>query len=86
MASVRQIRPEHLLRSALRPAAARIVIAAVAFVVKDSPLWILPIVTAAVVDALVDHKAPGALLVPALVGLATILANVAARYFPASTT
>jgi ATP-binding cassette subfamily B protein len=79
MATARDIAPERLLRSALRPSAARILIAALAFVVKDSPLWILPLVTAAVVDALVDGSTPQALIVPAAVGAATIVANVAAN-------
>jgi ATP-binding cassette subfamily B protein len=79
MSPSREIQPERLLRSALRPSAGKIVVAALAFVVKDSPLWILPLVTAAVVDALVDRSTPQALILPATVGAATIVANVAAN-------
>lgn len=73
------IDPEHPLRSALRPSAWRLAAAALAFAVKDSPLWILPLVTAAVVDALVAGEPPEALLAPAAVGAATIAVNVAAN-------
>lgn len=70
---------DHPLRSALRPSGWRLVSAAIAFAVKDSPLWILPLVTAAVVDALVAGDRPEALLLPAAVGVATIVVNVAAN-------
>nr|WP_217274848.1 ABC transporter ATP-binding protein [Rathayibacter sp. VKM Ac-2835] len=55
------------------------VVAALAFAVKDSPLWILPLVTAAVVDALVAGDPPEALLAPAAAGAATIAINIAAN-------
>jgi ATP-binding cassette subfamily B protein len=70
---------DHPLRSALRPSGWRLVSAAIAFAVKDSPLWILPLVTAAVVDALVAGDPPEALLLPAAAGAATIVVNVAAN-------
>jgi ATP-binding cassette subfamily B protein len=73
------IDPEHPLRSALRPSRGRLVVAALAFAVKDSPLWILPLVTAAVVDALVAGDPPEALLAPAAAGAATIAVNIAAN-------
>lgn len=73
------IEAEHPLRSALRPSAGRLVIAAIAFAIKDSPLWILPLVTAAVVDALVEGRPPSALITPASIGAATIAVNVAAN-------
>nr|WP_216848636.1 MULTISPECIES: ABC transporter ATP-binding protein [unclassified Rathayibacter] len=65
------------------------VVAALAFAVKDSPLWILPLVTAAVVDALVAGDPPEALLAPAAAGAATIAINIAAngvfvRFFSSS--
>ncbi|NQX05982.1 ABC transporter ATP-binding protein [Rathayibacter sp. VKM Ac-2856] len=80
---------EHPLRSALRPSRGRLVVAALAFAVKDSPLWILPLVTAAVVDALVAGDPPEALLAPAAAGAATIAINIAAngvfvRFFSSS--
>ncbi|MBP2459067.1 ATP-binding cassette subfamily B protein [Clavibacter michiganensis] len=73
------IEAEHPLRSALRPSTGRLVIAAIAFAIKDSPLWILPLVTAAVVDALVEGRPPSALIAPAIIGAATIAVNVAAN-------
>jgi ATP-binding cassette subfamily B protein len=73
------IEAEHPLRSALRPSAGRLVVAAIAFAIKDSPLWVLPLVTAAVVDALVAGRPPSALITPAIIGAATIAVNVAAN-------
>jgi len=74
-----EIEAEHPLRSALRPSAGRLAVAVVAFAIKDSPLWVLPLVTAAVVDALVAGQPPTALIAPAVVGAATIAVNVAAN-------
>lgn len=71
--------PVRLLRSGLRPARARLVAASAAFIVKDSPLWILPLVTASVIDALVEDHDPSALIVPATLAGIAILANVLAN-------
>ncbi|NRG42256.1 ABC transporter ATP-binding protein [Rathayibacter sp. VKM Ac-2835] len=79
MTAAPAIDAEHPLRSALRPSRGRLVVAALAFAVKDSPLWILPLVTAAVVDALVAGDPPEALLAPAAAGAATIAINIAAN-------
>ncbi|GAA1824563.1 ABC transporter ATP-binding protein [Agromyces salentinus] len=75
----RALDPTRLLRSGLRPVRGRLVTAIVAFVVKDSPLWILPIVTASVIDTLVAGRGASALLLPAGLAAAAILANVLAN-------
>jgi len=74
-----RIDPARLLRSGLRPARARLVVAAVAFVIKDSPLWVLPLVTASVIDTLVDGGDLADLGPAAALAAATIVANVLAN-------
>lgn len=71
--------PARLLRSGLRPATGRLVLAAVAFVIKDSPLWVLPLVTATVIDTLVDGGDLSDLAPAAGLAATTILANVIAN-------
>jgi ATP-binding cassette subfamily B protein len=68
-----------LLRPHLRPSRRRIALAAVALVFKDSPLWVLPLVTAEVIDLLINGAAPDALIVPGLWAGAVILVNVGAN-------
>ena len=68
-----------LLVPHLRPRRGRIVIAALAFVVKDSPLWVLPVITADVIDLLIARAAPVALLAPAVAGIAVVGVNVFAN-------
>lgn len=67
------------LRPFLRPHRPRIAIAALAFIVKDSPLWVLPIVTAEVIDALIAQAAPTALLPWALLAATVVVVNVTAN-------
>lgn len=67
------------MRPFLRPHRLRIAIAALAFIVKDSPLWVLPIVTAEVIDALIADAAPAALVPWALLAVAVVLVNVSAN-------
>ncbi|GAA1511541.1 ATP-binding cassette subfamily B protein [Agromyces terreus] len=74
-----ELDPDRLLRSGLRPARGRLAVAVVAFIVKDSPLWILPIVTATVIDALVEQRDPSSLVAPAGLAVVAILANVLAN-------
>ena len=71
--------PTRLLRSGLGPARGRLAIAVLAFIIKDSPLWILPIVTATVIDALVEQRDASALLLPACLATVAIVANVLAN-------
>lgn len=46
--------PVRSARALMRPHRKNFVLAAVVFVIKDSPLWLLPVITAAVVDTVVD--------------------------------
>ena len=55
-------RPFLGLASSLRPAAGRIAVAVVAYLVKDSPIWVLPIITAGVIDTVVAGGPAGRLL------------------------
>ncbi|MFF7682209.1 ABC transporter ATP-binding protein [Microbacterium sp. NPDC007973] len=67
------------MRPFLRPHRLRIAIAALAFIVKDSPLWVLPIVTAEVIDALIAEAAPAALVPWAFLAAAVMIVNVSAN-------
>ncbi|MET8272791.1 MULTISPECIES: ABC transporter ATP-binding protein [unclassified Streptomyces] len=52
-------RGEHPVRTLgylLRPDRRRIAIAAAAFVVKHSPVWLLPLITANIIDVVVQHR------------------------------
>ncbi|MET8406329.1 ABC transporter ATP-binding protein [Streptomyces sp900116325] len=52
-------RGEHPVRTLgylLRPDRRRIVIAAAVFVVKHSPVWLLPLITANIIDVVVQHR------------------------------
>lgn len=53
--------------------------AAVAFVLKDSPLWVLPIVTAEVIDQLIAGAAPAGLVPWAVLAMAVVVLNVSAN-------
>ncbi|WEH38184.1 ABC transporter ATP-binding protein [Streptomyces sp. AM 2-1-1] len=53
-------RGEHPIRTLgylLRPDRARLVLAVAAFVVKHSPIWLLPLITANIIDVVVRHSA-----------------------------
>lgn len=63
----------------LHPHYPRIAVAAVAFVVKDSPLWVLPIVTVEVIDLLIAHASPSALVPWAVLGAVVVAVNVLAN-------
>jgi ATP-binding cassette subfamily B protein len=82
-------RPFSGLARALRPAWGRLAIAALAYVVKDSPIWVLPVITSAVIDTVVAHGPAlrliafgGAALV--LVGLNYPVSQVYVRFFNSS--
>jgi len=63
----------------LAPARPRIAAAVVLFFIKDSPIWVLPIVTAAVVDTLVDGGSVTTLVILGAGAIALILANYPAN-------
>lgn len=73
MKALRSIRPY------LRPHRIRIAVASIAFVLKDSPLWVLPIVTAEVLDLLIGGAPPAGLMPWALLGAAAVAVNVGAN-------
>lgn len=52
--AVRKDAPLASLFRLLAPARGRLLLAVLAFVVKDSPIWALPTITAAIIDAVVD--------------------------------
>ncbi|MGW0859363.1 ABC transporter ATP-binding protein [Streptomyces sp. NPDC002690] len=54
-----QYRGEHPVRTLgylLRPDRARLVLAVLAFIVKHSPIWLLPLITANIIDIVVRHS------------------------------
>lgn len=68
-----------ILARHLRPNRRKVVIAALAFIVKDSPLWVLPIITAEVIDLLIARASPSALVVPAAAAAGVIVVNLVAN-------
>jgi ATP-binding cassette subfamily B protein len=54
--SVDKRRPIGSLIAMFRPYRASMFLATVVFVIKDSPIWILPILTANIIDVVVEHK------------------------------
>jgi ATP-binding cassette subfamily B protein len=79
-------RPLASLLAALRPARGRIAIAVIAYLVKDSPIWVLPVITSQVIDTVVAGGPPAKLLVLGaaallLVGLNYPVAQVYIRLY-----
>ncbi|QHC65392.1 ATP-binding cassette domain-containing protein [Rathayibacter sp. VKM Ac-2759] len=55
-------RPLGGLVASLRPARWRLVLAVLAYLVKDSPIWVLPVITSSVIDTVVTGGSPATLL------------------------
>jgi ATP-binding cassette subfamily B protein len=73
----------HPVRSALRlyqGQRGRIALAATAFTVKHSPVWVMPLLTANVIDAVVKHSPPRVLAVNAAAMSALVLLNLPATW------
>ncbi|MCS5713165.1 ABC transporter ATP-binding protein/permease [Herbiconiux sp. CPCC 205716] len=68
-------RPLSSLLHELRPFRTRLVIAIAVFIVKDSPLWLLPVITAAMIDVVVDGRSATEIGWLALAGAALVLQN-----------
>ncbi|MBO9578449.1 MAG: ABC transporter ATP-binding protein [Microbacteriaceae bacterium] len=68
-------RPFRLLARELRPRTGRLALAAVAFLVKDSPLWVIPVITAAVIDTVVQGGTTAQLLLLGGIAAALIALN-----------
>ena len=60
----------------LRPYGQRLSIATVAFIIKDSPLWAMPVITSAVIDIVVARGPVTQLLVLAIVAIVLLVINV----------
>ncbi|MDP9028087.1 MAG: ABC transporter transmembrane domain-containing protein, partial [Actinomycetota bacterium] len=63
------------LAAALRPARGRITIAVIAYLVKDSPIWVLPVITSQVIDTVVAGGPPTKLLVLGVAALMLVGLN-----------
>jgi ATP-binding cassette subfamily B protein len=74
-------RPFSGLVQALKPARVKLLVAVIAYLVKDSPVWVLPVITAAVIDTVVAGGPPESL---ALLGCAALV--LVAFNYPASQT
>ena len=73
------VRGDHTIRSLLallRPHRRRISAATLAFVVKDSPFWVMPIITANIIDAVVAGNTIRPVLVNGGVGAVVVLLNL----------
>lgn len=68
-------RPLHGLLASLRPARLRLAVAVLAYLVKDSPIWVLPVITSAVIDAVVARQSPGTLLLLGAFALVLVALN-----------
>ncbi|WP_116418654.1 ABC transporter ATP-binding protein [Subtercola boreus] len=64
-------RPFATLLAWLRPFRSRILLSILVFGVKDSPIWVLPVITSAVIDVVVEHGDP--LRLVTLLGIALLL-------------
>lgn len=68
--AITEERPLLALLGSLRPVWPRISVAVVAYLVKDSPIWVLPVITAAVIDTVVSAGPVSRLL---LLGLGALV-------------
>ncbi|QEO09446.1 ABC transporter ATP-binding protein [Protaetiibacter larvae] len=73
LAAVDAAHPARSLARLLRPYRGRLAASVIAFAVKDSPLWLLPVITAAIVDIVVDGG-PGMRLIWIGAGALALLA------------
>jgi ATP-binding cassette subfamily B protein len=70
---------QHPVRTTLRllaPYRWRVLGATLAFVVKDSPIWVLPVLTANIIDVVVQHGPVSRLWINASVLFAVLLQNI----------
>jgi ATP-binding cassette subfamily B protein len=68
-------RPVGSLLRLFRPYRRSMLLATVIFVIKDSPIWILPILTGNIIDVVVSHKPLSALWLNAAIAAAILLMN-----------
>lgn len=60
---------------ALRPSSRRLALAVVAYLVKDSPVWVLPVITSAVIDTVVAGGPSSRLVVLGVAAVALVAVN-----------
>ena len=68
-------RPIGSLVRLFRPYRASMIVATVVFVIKDSPIWILPVLTGNIIDVVVQHKPVSQLWVNAAVAVGILVIN-----------
>lgn len=68
-------RPGRTLAGWARPFRWRIAASIVAFGIKDSPQWVLPVITAMIIDTVVSRADPALLLAPLVIGLLILVQN-----------
>ncbi|HEX4443636.1 MAG TPA: ABC transporter ATP-binding protein [Galbitalea sp.] len=73
-----QVDGEHPFRSLLRILGMhrrRLALAIVAYAIKDAPLWVLPLLTAAIIDTVVQHRSFSQLTIYVGLAIAVLLQN-----------
>lgn len=73
---IRFDRPVRAVLQLLAPARGRVTLATLAFVVKDSPIWLLPLLTANIIDTVVEHGPISHLWINAAVLAVVVLQNI----------
>ena len=68
-------RPIGGLIASLRPARGRLIVAVIAYLVKDSPIWVLPVITSSVIDTVVAGGPTVKLLLLGAAGLVLVALN-----------
>ena len=63
------------LIASLRPARGRLIVAVIAYLVKDSPIWVLPVITSSVIDTVVAGGPTVKLLLLGAAGLVLVALN-----------
>ncbi|MBU1586747.1 MAG: ABC transporter ATP-binding protein, partial [Actinobacteria bacterium] len=69
------LHPARSLLALLAPHRGRVAASVVFFAIKDSPLWVLPIITARIIDVVVRHGALTELFSYAAIAIAALLLN-----------
>ncbi|MCU1470368.1 MAG: transporter [Glaciihabitans sp.] len=73
--TVDKARPVRSLISLFRPYRGSMVVATIVFIIKDSPIWILPILTGNIIDVVVEHKPLNQLWLNAAIAAIILLMN-----------
>jgi ATP-binding cassette subfamily B protein len=69
-------RPVRTLLRLLAPSRGRVALALLAFVVKDSPLWLMPLLTANIIDVVVQHGPIRTLWINTIILVVVLLQNI----------